>query len=293
MSVKTITSVIVHTICFRFWQIDYTILRSRFATDIQRIIMSKNENLQVVTSKEVLGKNLSVYGTVENPLFKADDVANWIDHSNTSKMLKSIDEDEKVKLRISTLTNGYSAIFLTEDGLYEVLMQSRKPIAKQFKKEVKAILKQIRKTGGYIPISEEDDEKTIMAKGYTIAMKTIEEKDRVIQQKDETIKQLEPKAKMCDKFLLSKGYISLNKTAKGLKLGINKMMAFLRSKSVLFKEDNDNIPYQQFINSGYFIIDYHNGRDGKLHAVTKVSAKGIKFIHKLYLKYVPYIMEVA
>ena len=40
--------------------------------------------------------------------------------------------------------------FLTEDGLYEVLMQSRKPIAKAFKKEVKKILKEIRLTGGYI-----------------------------------------------------------------------------------------------------------------------------------------------
>nr|WP_296047659.1 BRO family protein [uncultured Blautia sp.] len=40
--------------------------------------------------------------------------------------------------------------FLTEDGLYEVLMQSRKPKAKEFKKEVKKILKSIRKTGGYV-----------------------------------------------------------------------------------------------------------------------------------------------
>ena len=39
---------------------------------------------------------------------------------------------------------------LTEDGLYEVLMQSRKPIAKQFKKEVKEILKSIRKSGAYL-----------------------------------------------------------------------------------------------------------------------------------------------
>ena len=46
--------------------------------------------------------------------------------------------------------------FLTEDGLYEVLMQSRKPIAKQFKKKVKEILKEIRKTGQYVvkPMSE-------------------------------------------------------------------------------------------------------------------------------------------
>ena len=55
-------------------------------------------------------------------------------------MVKNIDEEEK----IITRTNNTSATFLTEDGLYEVLMQSRKPIAKSFKKEVKKILKQIR-----------------------------------------------------------------------------------------------------------------------------------------------------
>ena len=63
-------------------------------------------------------------------------------------MLMTIDEEEK-----HTITNskgGGKKVFLTEDGLYEVLMQSRKPIAKAFKKEVKAILKQIRQTGGYI-----------------------------------------------------------------------------------------------------------------------------------------------
>ena len=59
--------------------------------------------------------------------------------------------------------------FLTEDGLYEVLMQSRKPIAKQFKKKVKEILKQIRKTGGYIPVAEDEDDATIMAKALLVA----------------------------------------------------------------------------------------------------------------------------
>lgn len=57
-------------------------------------------------------------------------VANWIEHSNASKMVSDADlsETDFVKDTLSTLTNSYSALFLTEDGLYEVLMQSRKPI---------------------------------------------------------------------------------------------------------------------------------------------------------------------
>nr|WP_300898659.1 Bro-N domain-containing protein [uncultured Clostridium sp.] len=81
-----------------------------------------------------------MYGTKENPLFLAKDVAEWIDYANDiSSMLTTVDSDEKIKT-IST-NNSRSSWFLTEDGLYEVLMQSRKPIAKAFKKEVKKILK--------------------------------------------------------------------------------------------------------------------------------------------------------
>ena len=71
-------------------------------------------------------------------------------------MLRKIDEDEKVSLtNPNNVCGGQNAWFLTEDGLYEVLMQSRKPIAKQFKREVKSILKQIRKTGGKHPVTGE------------------------------------------------------------------------------------------------------------------------------------------
>ena len=105
--------------------------------------------LQVIEQREILGKQLTMYGDFEEPLFLAKEVANWIDYSesNVSKMLSNIDDDEKTTRTIITSGSNYQtqAWFLTEDGLYEVLMQSRKPIAKQFKKEVKTLLKNIRK----------------------------------------------------------------------------------------------------------------------------------------------------
>ena len=106
-------------------------------------------NLSVLVEKDVLNKQFKVYGTAEEPLFLANDVADWIEHSNTSVMLSNIDDIEKQLNQVGTLNNAYSAWFLTEDGLYEVLMRSRKPIAKQFKREVKEILKTIRKTGAF------------------------------------------------------------------------------------------------------------------------------------------------
>lgn len=105
--------------------------------------------ISVISKSAFLGKEIDVYGTAENPLFKAKDVAEWIEHSDVSMMIKSVDEDEKETNIVCTLGGNQEAWFLTEDGLYEVLMQSRKPIAKQFKKGVKNILKQIRKTGTY------------------------------------------------------------------------------------------------------------------------------------------------
>lgn len=80
-------------------------------------------------------------------------------------MLRNIDEDEKVVITTNSnpplnertvLQTNTSYSFLTENGLYEVLMLSRKPKAKEFKKKVKEILKTIRKTGGYINQGQED-----------------------------------------------------------------------------------------------------------------------------------------
>lgn len=105
--------------------------------------------LQIIDQREVLGKEFRIYGNKENPLFLAKDVAGWIEHSDVSTMLRNIDEGEKVTNIVCTHGGNQEAWFLTEDGLYEVLMQSRKPIAKEFKRQVKEILKIIRRNGMY------------------------------------------------------------------------------------------------------------------------------------------------
>ncbi|MDO4575899.1 MAG: phage/plasmid primase, P4 family [Planctomycetia bacterium] len=105
--------------------------------------------LSIVARREVFGRELKVYGTFEEPLFLAVDVAEWIEHSKASVMLETVDEDEKLKETLFTSGQNREMWFLTEDGLYEVLMQSRKPIAKEFKREVKKILRELRRTGRY------------------------------------------------------------------------------------------------------------------------------------------------
>ena len=93
--------------------------------------------VKLVSTKQVLGKELNIYGSVDEPLFLAKDVANWIDYNTTKvgQLLRNVDEDEKAVSPIYYNGQVRNMWCLTEDGLYEGLMQSRKPIAKQFKKE--------------------------------------------------------------------------------------------------------------------------------------------------------------
>ena len=101
--------------------------------------------------------------------FLAKDVANWIKHSKPDVMIKSVDEDEKVKVNnvyVEGRNGGNGVWFLTEDGLYEVLMQSRKPIAKAFKKEVKQNIKRFKEGVDFIDLKGVYDTSTLINLGY-------------------------------------------------------------------------------------------------------------------------------
>ncbi len=122
---------------------------------IQELKASNQEPLKLLQETQLCGATLSVYGTPIEPLFKAKEVAEVLDYSktgegyyDTSRMLGTVDEDEKLLRTIFVAGQNREMWFLTEQGLYEVLMQSRKPIAKDFKRGVKKILKGIR-TGEY------------------------------------------------------------------------------------------------------------------------------------------------
>ncbi len=102
------------------------------------------ENVKTIT---VLNSDFNMYGTTEKPLFLAVDVANMIEYSTdkTHQMLNLVDDDEKLTDTIYRAGQKREVWFLTENGLYELLMQSRKPLAKKFKGEIKKILRQIRR----------------------------------------------------------------------------------------------------------------------------------------------------
>ena len=137
------------------------------------------EEIKIISKSTFLDKEIDVWGSVENPLFRANDVQSWLGLKNVSRAVANVDEEERLNLKLS---RGGSMWFLTEEGVYELLMQSRKPIAKQFKKGVKAILHEIRTKGGYIASSVNDTPEAIMARALKIADETLKRNEQRVRE---------------------------------------------------------------------------------------------------------------
>jgi anti-repressor protein len=244
-------------------------------------------NLQVIDQRELLGKDFRVYGTNENPLFLAKDVAEWIEHSNSRAMLQSIDENEKVVNNAYTLGGNQDAWFLTEDGLYEVLMQSRKPIAKEFKKKVKEILKDIRKHGMYAK-DELLDNPDLLLDVISKYKKEREEK-RLLQAQ---IEKDRPRVIFAEALEISDNSILVGDLAKilrqnNIQIGQNRMFEDLRKDGYLIsrKGESYNMPTQKSMDMGLFEIKVRtiNNPDGSVRTTKtpKVTAKGqIYFVNR-------------
>ena len=229
--------------------------------------------LQVIKEQEVLGKQFTIYGSVDEPLFLAKDVANWIEHKQVSRMMESVDEDEKMKVcfKSTTSRSTQEQWFLTEDGLYEVLMQSRKPIAKQFKKEVKKILKQIRQTGGYIPYSQEESNEEILARALIIAQNTLAKKDKLIEQ-------MQPKVKYHDEVLNVDKLVTTTDIAKDLGMTARQLHNKLHDMKIIFKTGNHWTFYAKYQTRIPLYADYQIGEHGQ---ILKWTERGRKWIIKL------------
>ncbi|ALF16976.1 antirepressor [Fusobacterium animalis] len=226
-----------------------------------------------------------------NPtLFKADEVAKWIEHSNVSKMLESVDDNEKIKLEVGTLTNGYSAWFLTEDGLYEVLMQSRKPIAKKFKKKVKEILKDVRKYGMYATDELLDNPDLIIK----MATKLKEEKAKNKELEDK-MKEDKPKVLFAEAVSIAKNTILVREMAKlikqnGVDMGEKRLFIWLRENGYLIKKigTDYNMPTQRSMDLGLFEIKetpvLHSSGEIEISKTPKITGKGQQYFLNIFLK---------
>lgn len=268
--------------------------------------MSTN-SIQVLSETELLGRKFTVYGTAENPLFLAKEVAECIDYAKTSKgrfdvsnMVSSVDEEEKLVRTIFVSGQNREVWLLTEDGLYEVLMQSRKPIAKEFKKGVKEILKTIRKTGGYLATKQDDTPEEIMARALTIAQTTLAKREERLKQLEaqaeqqqvtieiqtEEIKKTAPKVSYYDNHLQSVNTQTSTQAAKQIGMDAEKLHKKLKEIGIIYRQSG-----QWILHAPYSTWGMHSTRtqtytrsDGSTgtSVYTVWTTKGVRFIIALY-----------
>lgn len=236
-----------------------------------------SEVLTVIQETEILGKKIKVYDNIETPLFLASDVADWIEHSQTSKMVKSVDDDEKLIGTLFLSGQNRDTWFLTEDGLYEVCMQSRKPIAKKIKKEIKQYLKSIRLTGAAIPYGKEQE-----MVNYYFSSLSSDLQGKIVNELIEKNKELQT---FYDDLMNTEGLMQMNTVAKELGIGEYTLFAYLRGKKVLFYDkDMVNVPYERFRKEGKFAVKETPCHDGKIRSVTYSTKNGLDYIRKLLRK---------
>ena len=257
-----------------------------------------NKELTVIEEREILGKRFRVYGDFENLLFLAKDVAEWIDYAKTSngsydvsKMLKTIDEDEKLIRKIFVSGQNRNMWFLTEDGFYEVCMQSTKPNAKIFKKEVKKILKTIRKTGMYMTdnvwdtITSNPEKLGEVLINYGKVKRELEQLEEENQIQKQLIAEYKPIKEYVDTILSSEDTMTITQIAADYGLSAYELNKTLNEQRIIRKVGGQWILYAEHMNKGYtksetITVKRKNGTE-KVVPNTKWTQKGRLFIHNL------------
>ena len=251
--------------------------------------------MKIIDEREILGKQFRIFGDFENPLFLAKDVAEWIEYDTSSinKMLNNVDETEKVRKNVPTPGGNQEMWFLTEDGLYEVLMLSRKQIAKEFKKQIKEILKTIRKNGMYVT-ERLLDNPDLAIQAFT-KLKEEREKRKELEAK---IEEQKPQVLFANTVKSSYTSILVGELAKiltqgGFKTGQNRLFDLLRKDGFLISRQGTdyNMPTQKSMELGLFEIKEStvNNPDGsiRISKTPKVTGKGQEyFINRFFNKHI-------
>jgi len=213
--------------------------------------------LQIIDQREVLGKDFKIYGDFENPIFVAQDVAEWIGHRNTTEMMRMVDESEKLTSAILRAGQRREVQMLTEDGLYEVLMQSRKPIAKEFKRKVKEVLRSIRKHGAYM--TEATIDKVLADPDFGIRLltqlKEEQGRNKALQAENDKQRQLigelQPKVDYVDRILSSTGTMTAGQIAADYGISAVRLNRILKEERIHRKIGDQWILYAEHMNKGY------------------------------------------
>ena len=242
----------------------------------------ENEEFGSVRTLEINGK----------PYFVGKDVADILGYQNGSRDInRHVDEDDREKVMIFDGNQDKVSIIINESGLYSLILSSKLPNAKKFKRWVTSdVLPAIRKTGSY-SIQSKPDSYTIEDPAARARRWAEEyEEKKALEAK---IEEQKPLVEYAEHIQASKDVIDMKSMAKlasknGIKIGRNKLFSFLRDRKIL---DRENIPYANYMDKEWFQVvespyTFNNG-DVKIIRTTLVSPKGqigiIRQLKKYYL----------
>lgn len=235
------------------------------------------------------------------PYFVGKDVAEILGYSNSSKAVSThVDDEDKIMEMIAHSQNGNmvktQTALINESGLYSLILSSKLPTAKKFKRWVTSeVLPQIRKTGGYIGTDENMSDEEIMAKALMVAQNTIDKKNELLKAKEKelinTKADLDTKNKFINQIAVSENSLKVVEVAqiaskKGIKIGQNKLWNKLREWG-LIKKNSKYDPKQEYIDRGYFEIvegTKENSKGVFTYKTTRVLGKGQVYIINKLLK---------
>ena len=240
--------------------------------------------------------DIRVLESNNEPWFVGKDVAELLGYLEPrSAVAKKVDAEDKGVSKMATPSGTQEMTIINESGLYSLILSSKLPNAKKFKRWVTSeVLPQIRRTGGYIPISQEDDEKTIMAKALMISQRTIEEKDALLAQKEKQVQYLSYEVESKDRYLnqiaQSKNTMLVRELAKVISkenfiIGERRLWDKLRSWGLILKGKTE--PSQRAVERGLFEVSESISRGSKgifTHRTTRVTGKGQDYIIKRLLE---------
>lgn len=186
------------------------------------------------------------------PWFIARDVCECLSIGKYRDAVSRLEEDERGSVEMDTPGGRQSLSAVNEYGLYSLVLSSRKPEAKEFKRWIThEVIPAIRKTGGYISGAKEMSDEEIMAKALLIGKRTIEQQQLRIQNLEVTNSKLSvsntimrPKADYFDELVDRNLLTNFRETAKQLGIGQKAFVNFLLEKKYVYRDKKGKLmPY--------------------------------------------------
>lgn len=176
------------------------------------------------------------------PWFVASDVCKALGIANNRDAVARLDEDEKGVALTDTLGGVQNLTTVNEPGLYALVLSSRKPEAKAFKRWIThEVIPSIRKHGGYVAGQEHMSDEELMAKALLMAQKTIADRDARISALQVEVAVAQPKAAYFDELVDRNLLTGIRETAKELGIKQKVFVDFLLNKKYLHRSKSGKL----------------------------------------------------